>query len=290
MSDSDSKSGVQSLEIGMQVLQAIVNGHRAMALKDIAAAAGMAPSKTHRYLVSLIRSGMVEQDSLTSRYELGPFAMTIGLVAADRLDRIRLGLDAIARLCAEIDEATALVAWSQNGPVVVRWERPKRSISISVTTASALDMVKTAGGRIFGAYLPPAAYDHLITKALKSSSLPKDLGSRSAIAALFSQTRQAGLARVEGDHLVPGVASLAAPVFNSKNDITLAIAVVGFQGMLDTRPEQAVALALKIAANDLSQKLGYRGDTSTSRGDTETPAAPRQRKSTRPNAAGRDDD
>lgn len=241
----------------MQVLQAIVNGHRAMALKDIAAAAGMTSSKTHRYLVSLVRSGMVEQDSHSSRYELGPFAMTIGLVAADRLDRIRLGLDAIGKLCAEIDEATALVAWGQDGPVVVRWERPRRPISISIATASALDMVRTAGGRIFGAYLPPVAYDHLITKALKSSLLPKDLRSRAAIATLFSQAREDGLARVEGGHLVHGVASMAAPVFNSKNEITLAIAVVGFQGMLDTRPEGPIAAALKSAANEVSKKLGH---------------------------------
>lgn len=266
----------------MQVLQAIVNGHKAMPLKDIAAAAGMAPSKAHRYLVSLVRSGMVEQDPLSSRYELGPFAMTVGLVAADRLDRIRLGLDAIARLCAEIDEATALIAWSKNGPVVVRWERPRRPISISVTTASALDMVRTAGGRIFGAYLPPAAYEHLIANALKSSSLPANLRSRSAIAELYSKTRDEGLARVEGDHLIPGVASIAAPVFNSKNDITLAIAVIGFQGMLDTSGEGPVVAALKAAADELSQKLGHRWDPSGLGQDAPSGVAPRGRSPRRP--------
>ena len=80
MSDEkESKHGVQSLEVGAGVLRAVVNGHRAMMLKEIAAAADIPPSKAHRYLVSLIRSGLIEQDPATSRYSLGPFALNIGL-------------------------------------------------------------------------------------------------------------------------------------------------------------------------------------------------------------------
>jgi DNA-binding IclR family transcriptional regulator len=90
--DGDSKNGVQSLEIGMTILQAISSGHRSMMLKDIAAAADMPASKVHRYVVSLVRSGLVEQDPMTSRYDLGPFALSLGLVAVDRLDRVKLGL------------------------------------------------------------------------------------------------------------------------------------------------------------------------------------------------------
>ena len=38
--EKEGKHGVQSLEIGMGILRAMVNGHRSMMLKDIAAAAG----------------------------------------------------------------------------------------------------------------------------------------------------------------------------------------------------------------------------------------------------------
>lgn len=62
--ESGGKHGVQSLEIGMSILRAMVNGRRSMMLKEIAAAAEMPASKAHRYLVSLIRAGLVEQDPL----------------------------------------------------------------------------------------------------------------------------------------------------------------------------------------------------------------------------------
>ena len=106
--DNEGKNGVQSLEIGMTILRAISRGHRAMMLKDIAAAADMPASKVHRYIVSLVRSGLVEQDPGTSRYDLGPFALSLGLVAVDRLDRVKLGLSTIADLRDEINQTIAL--------------------------------------------------------------------------------------------------------------------------------------------------------------------------------------
>lgn len=241
----------------MRVLQVIVNGHRSMALKDIAAAAKMPAAKVHRYLVSLVRSGMVEQDPLSSRYDLGPFAMTLGLIAADRQDSIRLGLTAIHALCEKIDEVAALIAWSQNGPIVVRWQRPRRPITISIDTGTALNMLSTASGRIFGAFLPSSVTDPLVHAALKAPGTPKDLRSLSAASALYGRVREAGLAVLEKNHLVPGVASMAAPVFNAEGEMTLALAVIGFQDSLNTNPDGAPAKALLDAARDLSQKLGH---------------------------------
>ena len=152
--EGDSKNGVQSLEIGMTILQAISSGHRSMMLKDIAAAADMPASKVHRYIVSLVRSGLVEQDPMTSRYDLGPFALSLGLVAVDRLDRVKLGLTTIADLRDEINQTTALAIWSDNGPVIIRSVRPYRPITVNVVTGTALHLLTSASGRVFAAWLP----------------------------------------------------------------------------------------------------------------------------------------
>jgi hypothetical protein len=80
MRDTEGKNGVQSPEIGMAILRAIRSGHRSMMLKGIAAAAAMPAmpaSRVHRCIVSLVRSGLVEQDPMTSRDDLGPFALSL---------------------------------------------------------------------------------------------------------------------------------------------------------------------------------------------------------------------
>jgi len=252
---SDGKHGVQSLEVGMGILSAMVRGQRAMMLKDIAAAADMPAPKAHRYLVSLIRAGLVEQDPATSRYDLGPFALNIGLVAIDRLDRIRLGLSAIAALRDEINETTALAVWSEHGPVIVRWERPHRPITVNVVTGTALDLLTSASGRVFAAWLPPAVTAQRIDRELTDSRTP-GLATRADVDRLLAQVRADGIASVSGYHLVPGVEAVAAPVFNFKNEITIAMLVVGVQGMFDMKLDGPVVAALKRAAAELSVRLG----------------------------------
>lgn len=252
---TDGKHGVQSLEIGMGVLRAMVTGQRSMMLKDIAAAANMPASKAHRYLVSLIRAGLVEQDAMTSRYNLGPFALNIGLIAIDRLDRVRLGLSAIAELRDTINETIALAVWGETGPVIVRWERPRRPITVNVVTGTNLRLLTTASGRIFAAWLPKSFVDPLIANELKTKVLP-DLKTRSDVETMLEKVRADGVAPIPGSYMVQGVEAVAAPVFNFKNEITMALAIVGVEGMIDMSPNSRVLIELKRCAKELSLSLG----------------------------------
>ena len=252
----EGKHGVQSLEVGMGILKAMVAGKRSMMLKDIAAAADMPPSKAHRYLVSLIRSGLVEQDPLTSRYNLGPFALNIGLVAIDRLDRIRLGMAAIAELRDAINETTALAVWGDGGPVIVRWERPRRPITVNVVTGTTLGVLSSAAGRVFGAWLPASQIRPLIQRELESRHPPAGVATPEDAEALLETVRTRGIAAISGNYIFRGVEAAAAPVFNFKNELTMAVVLVGVEGSLDMGPDSPLMARLKDAADTLSRRLG----------------------------------
>jgi DNA-binding IclR family transcriptional regulator len=255
----DGKHGVQSLEIGMGILRAMVNGQRSMMLKDIAAGADMPASKAHRYLVSLIRAGLVEQDPASSRYDLGPFALNIGLVALDRLDRVRLGLNVIAEMRDEINQTTALAVWGDKGPVVVRWERPRRPITVNVITGTVLDLLSSATGRVFAAWMPKKAVAPLLAAEMKAPTYRPTCAPRPASRPCSAKSAASALP-TPGFHRVPGVEAVAAPVFNFKNEITMAVLVVGVQGMFDTSPEGEVVSCLKRHAEALSLRLGATGE------------------------------
>jgi DNA-binding IclR family transcriptional regulator len=257
--ERESKQGVQSLEIGMSILKVMVAGHRAMMLKDIAAAAGMSPPKAHRYLVSLIRAGLVEQDPLTSRYDIGPFALRIGLVAIDRLDRIRLGVSAITDLRDQTNKTVALAVWADRGPVIVRWERPRLPITVNVVTGVQLRLLSSGAGLVFAAWMPPKRIAPLIADELKSLKLPEDMNSKAKIESRLQTIRDNGLATISGGYFAEGVEAAGAPVFNFKGEISMAIIIVGVQGTLDMNPEGPLLTDLRTAARELSERLGYPG-------------------------------
>jgi hypothetical protein len=74
-----SRSGIQSIEVGFRLLDVRKNEPRAMMLRDLAQRAGMSPAKAHRYLVSFLRLRAVSQDPVSGSYELGRFALQVGL-------------------------------------------------------------------------------------------------------------------------------------------------------------------------------------------------------------------
>ena len=51
--------GIQSVEVGGQLLRALAHHGRPLALKDLARDAGMSPAKAHPYLVSFGKIGLV---------------------------------------------------------------------------------------------------------------------------------------------------------------------------------------------------------------------------------------
>ena len=95
---------------------------------------------------------------------------------------------------------------------------------------------------------------------MKSRGLPAEVRTRKAFKPLLESIRKQGVAAVTDYHLVPGVAAVAAPVFNAKGEITLSVLAIGVKGMIDLSAKGAVVAALKRSAQGLSERLGYSPD------------------------------
>ena len=112
--------GIQSIDVGGRVLAALTRSSGAMMLKELAEAAGMPAAKAHAYLVSFCRLGLVEQDAVSGRYDLGAFALELGLLALNRLDAVRVATNEMTGLAARTGHSTAIAVWGNHGPTVVR--------------------------------------------------------------------------------------------------------------------------------------------------------------------------
>lgn len=248
------QAGVNSLEIGLRLAGVLAQTGLPEALKDLAAKAGMPPAKAHRYLVSLIRAGLAEQDFESGRYRLGPLALELGLGALRGLDVLKLGGEAVAELRTATDETVMLCIWGNRGPVVVRWEESTRPVATNVRAGWVMPLANSATGRLFAAYLPQSA-----TAPLLKEEFDRMPQARAGYPALLRDIRARGLSRVEGD-LLRGVSGIAAPVFGRAGAIVAALTLVGIQGTIDIGWKGDMARALKQAAERLSRRLGHAAD------------------------------
>lgn len=246
------RQGVQSVETGIAVLRALAAAREPLTLKSAAERSGLAPAKAHRYLVSLIRAGMVEQDPLSGRYRLGQGAVEVGLSAIAGLDVMEFAEPAIAALRAELDETVLLAVWGNHGPVVVRWADSGRPVTTNIRTGSVMPLLTSATGRAFTAFLPETQ-----TNGLVAAELERAPHLEKAWRTALADTRKHGMSRVGGD-LLPGVAAFAAPVFDASGDTVSVIAVLGREGEFDAEWDGVNAQALREATTRLSRRLGYR--------------------------------
>lgn len=245
------RQGVRSVEVGLRLVKLLAEKAQPLALKDLAAGAHMPAAKAHRYLVSLIRAGLAEQDRESGRYRLGPLALDFGLAALRQLDVLKFGGEALAELRSAIDETVMLAVWGNKGPVVARWEESSHPVATNVRAGWVMPLANSATGRCFAAYLP----DTVTAPMLEAEFLVRP--DRAGYPARLDEIRAHGLSRVEGD-LLRGVASVAAPVFNHSGAIVAVIAALGPQGAFDVAWDGGNAAAVKQAAARLSARLGFR--------------------------------
>lgn len=256
--DGSGRQGIQSIEVGGRLLEALVEQGAPMMLRDLAAAAGMPPAKAHRYLVSFIRMGLAEQLPGTGHYDLGPFALRLGIASLARLDAVRSASPVLAKLRDELNETTALAVWGNYGATVVRWEEARRPVTVNLRTGGVLPLLTSATGRVFAAFLPEAQTAPLLEQELAASARnPHASGprSRKQLERLLGQVRRRRMSRVDGE-LIPGVAALSAPVFDHSGRLSLALTALGHAGHFDSRWTGGVAAALRAAAERLSGRLG----------------------------------
>ena len=243
------RPGIQSVEVAAGILEALARAPAAVQLKDLADATGMPPAKAHRYLVSLLRARLVEQEPATGRYGIGPLALRLGLAALGRIDVVRIASEALPGLRDRIDETAVLAIWGDRGPTVIRFEESSHPVTINVRVGSLVPVLRSALGKALAAFPPQAGLEQLLEA--ERAELPA-MDVADALAAV----RRRGLARVEGD-LLPGVAALAAPVRDHSGRAAAAIGAIGRAAEFDSRWDGPVAAAIRETAAEISDRLGF---------------------------------
>jgi len=251
--------GIQSIEVGGQLLIALAHHGRPMALKDLAREGQMAPAKAHPYLVSFIKLGLVEQEASSGRYGLGPLALQLGLISLQQYEPVRLATPRIEELAQSLGHTVAIAVWGNRGPTIVRVAEAPSPVHISMRHGTVMSLRGTASGRLFAAFLAPAQVQQAL--AAEDALRPLDAKQRAetdkAFEAQLGLARDAGLASSR-DGVVHGVSALAAPVLDDQGRMVLSLTAIGPSGHFDLALDGPLALALQKAGQELSRQLGWR--------------------------------
>jgi DNA-binding IclR family transcriptional regulator len=263
------RAGIQSVEVGFELLHALSMAPGALMLRDLAAAAAMSAAKAHRYLVSFQRMGLVMQDPVSTRYDLGPAALRLGLASLSRISAVKLARERMPQLLNETGHVLAIAVWGNQGPTMVHWEEAMQSVPVTLRLGDVMPLLTSATGRCFAAFMGTegrdaqrivpmikdelARFKKLPRHGLPLIEVPQTLAQ---VQTLLAETRERGLARVVHS-LLPGVGGFCAPVFDAQGRLALGIVVLGSVATLDTEWDSLPARAVLACARQLSRDLGH---------------------------------
>lgn len=248
----DARRGIQSVEIGFQLINALAAARGKLPLKTLADRAGMSPSKAHLYLVSFLRLGIVAQDPVTSRYGLGPAALQLGISAIDQLDVLDVAREHMPRVLENTESSVSLSVWGNRGPTIIFRLDSELPVPLSVRVGYVQPLMTTGTGRMFMAHLPEREWSDLAAAEARSRpGLLKETRAR------LPHIREVGIA-ITQNMTHSGFFGAASPIFDSDNTICAVVTALGLSQTVDLSETGHVAEVVRETAASISRELGAR--------------------------------
>ena len=204
------QGGVQSLEIGLSVLDVLIDHNEPMMLKDIAQAIQMHPAKCHRYLVSLIRKSYARQLS-DGRYGLGDRVNSLGHTGFNQNNILERLTHIANKIKDTLNCGVQIAKWFSEGPIIIQSVEPDSPISIITRIGSRMPLTTSATGQLFASYQPDAVIQPLVIAEWQTGDQADIAEKWRNFSQLQAKIRTQGYATVTGDMLM-GINAITIPV------------------------------------------------------------------------------
>lgn len=222
--------GIQSVELGFRVLQALVEASGPQSLKTVAEQAGMSPSKARMYLVSLVRVGLAAQTEEGGSYGLGHYALRIASMAPQGNDLLASAEQAMTRLAERTGALMLLSGWGHGGATLLRQTEGRHAVQIDFRIGSQVSLTRTATGHVCLAFLPQHATAPFEVTELAENARDADLAfiNVAHLKEMVASVHATGTATVRnvriGSGLVlVGYTAVAAPVLDREGNLRLVM-------------------------------------------------------------------
>jgi DNA-binding IclR family transcriptional regulator len=255
---SKEKRRIQSIEVGFRVIRALQDAQEPMALREIAKATGMPPSKVHLYLASFLREGLVAQDASTGHYGLGDFAVELGLSAIRQLSVVDAAKPEMNALTQRSGCATYLSLFTESGPAIVAKVDGSRQGAFSVRLGFVLPITSSATGLAFLAFMPKARTRPIIkAESARFAQESAARGDRVSLEKRVAEIRELGYSASAG--LVnANFAAVAAPIYDYSGEPAAVLTLLGpDKYLVDERLERGIVEVVGATAS-ISARLGGR--------------------------------
>lgn len=260
----------QSLEHGLAILTCITAERPVLGIADFADAMQMSRSTAHRYAITLLEMGYLEQ-TRGRKYRLGTRVSDLGMSALNSRPLRALASPHLRELRIR-SRCTASLA-ILDGPDILYLARARsyqagqQEVDLGLRVGSRLPAHCTAMGKLLLAYLPEEERRETM-KAKLSRCTERTITSKKVMRVELERIRERGIA-VNDRELAENLHAIAAPVREEDGEVIAAVSIAAHTSQF-SHEDLVVGLRSTVltTAGQISARLGYNADDDAKLGQT----------------------
>jgi IclR family transcriptional regulator, acetate operon repressor len=244
---------MQTVERALSVLLAFTEDDQVLGVSEIARQLALPKSAVHRSLGSLVATGFVERDEVTSRYRLGPKAVDLGIVAIGTPVTRTSTLKVMQELSRRTRETVTLSMRVGMERIYVSQVEGPRTVRMTVKIGTRCPLYAGASGRVILSFLPEPELDAYLASASLVPLTANTIVDMTRLREEIARVRACGYAAsiAERD---PWAAAVAAPISESVGRVVEAISICGPKQRFGDEQISEYGQAVVAAAASLSSQ------------------------------------
>ncbi|HZL47576.1 MAG TPA: IclR family transcriptional regulator [Solirubrobacteraceae bacterium] len=253
----------QSLERGLAILGCFTPQRPVLGIADIADDLGMSRSTTHRYVITLVALGYLEQGA-SRKYRLGLRVTDLGMSALNSTGLREHAHPYLEELRQRTSYTVSLAVLDGTEILYVdrarSFRRGQNNLDLDLHPGSRLPAHCTAMGKLLLAYLPEDEQRELLASMKLTKHGPNTITGKKALRDELDGVLASGFA-VNDQELASELDAIASPVRNGARDVVAAVSLAAPSSMISLAElVDALGPHLVSTADRISARLGYRRD------------------------------
>ena len=243
-----------SLAKALTLLGCFDGDERDLSLTELAKRIGTLPGSIYSIMYTLERFGYLDRDPATKRYRLGLKALVHAHSVLTSLDVREQARPILKRLARELDANVHLAVLYEGKVLYLDREEAAPTVIIKSVIGRLVPLHCTALGKVF------LAYDtDLVKRACRRAALtavtPWTITDPSILRKELPLVMERGYA-VDLQEFHVGNSCVAAPVFDFRKTVVVAISASFISSRLEREPIERFATAVVAGAREISQAMG----------------------------------
>jgi DNA-binding IclR family transcriptional regulator len=248
--------GARSIEKALEILYSFEPNSPEQSLLQISGKLRFPASTAHRLLKVLASRDLIEQDSATLFYRLGPGILYLASITQNSLDVRKLAMSVMQDLRDSSGESVTLHELRGRTRVCIEKVDTTEVVREVILVGSQLPLHCGASGKVLLAHMEEHELKQYLSRGPLEALTPRTITDPNALCKELKVIRKDGFALSSGERVMDGLCAISAPIWDHTGRVNYSLTLSVPLYRLRVKGQKRLVRLLKQAGVEVSQKLG----------------------------------